>query len=156
MCRYVNMSKMSHTSVVCGCTVFVPRSFFFSFYFPPSFLLRYRSLSSLLHTYTLIHVDFRYFRRTDTRGTENEKSCVKSSQLYKKISNKHRIMSAGNAWLELLLAHHADQLRNELDVLVAFVHWCYISNGFVGIGSPPANFELTPARAATLLRGLSV
>ena len=64
-------------------------------------------------------------------------------------------MSAGNAWLELLLAHHADQLRNELDVLVAFVHWCYISNGFVGIGSPPANFELTPTRAATLLRGCS-
>jgi len=61
-------------------------------------------------------------------------------------------MSAGNAWLELLLAHHADQLRNEFDVLVAFVHWCYISDGFVGIGSPPANFELTPARAATLLR----
>merc|ERR1712142_600238 len=94
----------------------------------------------------------KYFRRTDTRGTKRKKSCVKSSQLYKKISNKQRIMSAGNAWLELLLAHHADELRNELDVMVAFVHWCYISDGFVGIGSPPANFELTPARAATLLR----
>lgn len=50
------------------------------------------------------------------------------------------------------MAHYADQFRNEFDVLVAFIHWCYVSNGFAGLGSPPPNFELTAARAASLLR----
>ena len=62
-------------------------------------------------------------------------------------------MSGGGPWLELLMAHYADQFRNEFDVVVAFIHWCYVSNGFAGLSSPPPNFELTAARAASLLRG---
>jgi len=61
-------------------------------------------------------------------------------------------MSACGPWLELLVAHYADQFRDEFDVLVAFIHWCYVSRGCVGLGSPPSNFELTPARVASLLR----
>jgi len=61
-------------------------------------------------------------------------------------------MSAGGPWLELLVAHYADQFRDEFDVLVTFIHWCYVSRGFVGLGSPPSNFELNPARVASLLR----
>ena len=62
-------------------------------------------------------------------------------------------MSACGPWLELLVAHYADKFRDEFDVLVAFIHWCYVSRGCVGLGSPPSNFELTPARVASLLRG---
>jgi hypothetical protein len=59
-------------------------------------------------------------------------------------------------WLETVFAHYKNDFRDPFDALIAFVHWCYIRQGFACIGSPSAEMEITPARIATLLRGLFV
>jgi len=54
--------------------------------------------------------------------------------------------------LELLMAHYAGQLRDRFDALIAFIHWIYVGEGCVCVGSPPPDLEMTPTRVASLLR----
>lgn len=61
-------------------------------------------------------------------------------------------MSSGAPWLELVITHYAQHFRDKFDVLVAFVHWCYVGEGFVCVGSPSPEMEMTPTRVAALMR----
>jgi len=70
-----------------------------------------------------------------------------------KIQSPSKIeMADKNTWLELMMTHYSATFRDKFDALVAFVHWCYIRNGFLCIGSPPPEMDLTPNRVASLLR----
>jgi len=60
--------------------------------------------------------------------------------------------ASGRPWLELLLTHYSGQFRDKFDALIAFVHWVYVGEGFLCLGSPRPDMEMTPARAASLLR----
>lgn len=50
------------------------------------------------------------------------------------------------------MAQYSGQFRDKFDAVIAFVHWVYVGEGFVCVGSPRPDMEITPARAASLLR----